>query len=80
MTLRSDRVFHDFQYHPATNSTRPLHEQIRAACFDLAEFILHAVPEGREQGIALTKVEEVMFWANAGVARAVYDTEEALNG
>lgn len=27
------------------------------------------VPEGREQSLALTKIEEALFWANAGIAR-----------
>ena len=31
--------------------------------------ILDRVPEGREQAIALTKIEEALFWANAGIAR-----------
>ncbi len=27
------------------------------------------VPDGREKYLAFTKLEEVMFWANAGLAR-----------
>jgi hypothetical protein len=27
------------------------------------------VPEGREKALALTNLEQVMFWANAAIAR-----------
>lgn len=42
---------------------------IRDAAYELAHDILHVVPDSRERSIALTKVEEAMFWANAGIAR-----------
>jgi hypothetical protein len=42
---------------------------IRAEAQHLAVLIADMVPEGREQSLALTKLEEVMFWANAGIAR-----------
>ena len=28
-----------------------------------------SVPDGREQSLALTKLEEALMWANAGIAR-----------
>lgn len=64
-----------FDFHPATTAEkRGEHGSVRAACKELAEFIVDRVPAGREQAVALTKVEEAMFWANAGIARA---SEEA---
>lgn len=42
---------------------------MRAACLDLAVKIVETVPYSREQSNALTRLEEVMFWANAGIAR-----------
>lgn len=42
---------------------------IRGKCFELAELIEQVVPEGREKSLALTKTEEAMFWANAGISR-----------
>ena len=31
---------------------------------------LHKVPQGRERALALTKLEETIMWANAGIARS----------
>lgn len=59
-----------FNFHPAnTEEKRNEHTSIRVACLDLAERLNLKVPEGREKALAITKLEEVMFWANAGIAR-----------
>lgn len=59
-----------FNFHPASDlDTQEKHENIRGYCKDLAYFIKNTVPAGREQSLALTKLEEVMMWANAGIAR-----------
>ena len=36
---------------------------------ELAYLIDEHVPISREQSLALTKLEEAIFWANAGIAR-----------
>jgi hypothetical protein len=46
-------------------------EEMRGRCRELAEHIARTVPAGREQSLALTKLEEVMFIANAGIVRPV---------
>lgn len=59
-----------FSYHaPKDEETKVLHEEIRTGCLELAVFIKKWVPAGREQALAITKLEEVMMWANAGIAR-----------
>jgi hypothetical protein len=35
----------------------------------LADALNESLPEGREKAVVMTKLEEVMFWANAAVAR-----------
>ena len=45
--------------------------EIRRLCQNLGADILGLVPESREQSLAMTKLEEAMFWANAGIARNV---------
>lgn len=44
-------------------------EQVRKMCRSLSGALVQIVPESRELSVALTKLEEVMFWANAGIAR-----------
>lgn len=44
-------------------------EAVRDAARDLAVRICQVAPAGRERSLALTRVEEAMFWANAGIAR-----------
>lgn len=59
-----------FAYHPAaTQERRDDHESVRDACRDLARHLNELLPEGREKALAITHLETVMFWANAGIAR-----------
>ena len=60
-----------FRYHPPKDdATREAHERVRGLCLNLAEEIDGLVPGGREKALAITKIEEAMMWANAGIARA----------
>jgi hypothetical protein len=45
------------------------HEVVRQGCYLLAEQLIEVVPDGRELALALTNLEQVMMWSNAGVAR-----------
>lgn len=59
-----------FNYHPPKDDqTKRAHETVRRMCLNLADDIDTLVPEGREKSLAITKLEEVMMWANAGIAR-----------
>jgi hypothetical protein len=59
-----------FAYHPATtDEKRYAHEDIRRACKVLAHQIDRDVPPGREKALAITHLEDAMFWANAAIAR-----------
>lgn len=58
-----------FAYHSPDAAKVILHEEARAAAYELAKFIDIYVPDGREKALAMTKVEEAMMWANAGIAR-----------
>jgi hypothetical protein len=60
-----------FDYHPPRDGVDAArHSRVRITLFDAARLVAEEVPEGRERAMALTKIEEAMFWANAGIARA----------
>jgi hypothetical protein len=67
--VKTDRIDRDFTAHSLSPEKITYTNSMRESCAGLAMFIMDHVPEGREQSIALTKLEEVMFWANAGIAR-----------
>jgi hypothetical protein len=59
-----------FKFHPAiAPQTKQNHADVREACLDLAYLLNKLVPEGREKSLSITHLEEVMMWANAGIAR-----------
>lgn len=63
-------IEHRFAFHAAPDDEkRDAHTSVRQACRRLADFLNETLPDGREKSVAITKVEEVMFWGNAGLAR-----------
>ena len=58
-----------FTYHPPTGTQPDRYVAIRATALDLAHKILNFTPEGREQSLAITKLEEAVMWANSAIAR-----------
>ncbi|WP_301119605.1 Acb2/Tad1 domain-containing protein [Mycolicibacterium fortuitum] len=65
-------IDHRFDFHPATTEEkRAEHGSVRSACKELAHKLDRDLPPGREKALAVTKLEETMFWANAAIARAV---------
>jgi len=58
-----------FTHHKPAEGQSEKYGAIRAKARELAELIIEATPESREQSTAVTKVEEACMWANAAVAR-----------
>lgn len=68
--LSQPELISRFNYHPPRDQDDVAqHTRIRDACLALAEVINHECPDGREKALAITNTEQVMFWANAAVAR-----------
>lgn len=59
-----------FSYHPPkTEDVKNAHEWVRNTLLRVAgDFDIELSP-GREKSLAITHLEEAMFWANASIAR-----------
>jgi len=73
MHITDDELARRFNYHPPkTDETRGRHERVRDVCRAAAEELVQLTgPPTREQSLAITALEESMFWANAAIAREI---------
>lgn len=62
-------IVHRFTYHPPKGDQVARYSQVRQEGLRLAMFLLEHTPESREQSLALTNLEQAIFWANAAIAR-----------
>jgi hypothetical protein len=67
--LRNDILENNFSYHAPTEGQPERYGELRETAKYLAYLILNLTPASREQSLAITKLEESVFWANAGIAR-----------
>lgn len=67
-----------FTYHAPKPGQPEIYTMLREQAKDLAYNILANCPESRERSLAITKLEEVVMWANASIARDA-DYIEAQN-
>lgn len=58
-----------FTYHKVVGSAVDDMQVIRTTARGLALLFHETVPPGREANTALSKLEEAVMWANAGIAR-----------
>lgn len=64
-----DDLIHRFTYHAPKGDQPAKYEELRSGARLLAVTIKDLCPGSREQALAITKLEEVVFWANASIAR-----------
>lgn len=67
--MNAEELVNRFTHHPPDADDVVMHENIRATARRFAEDLNMWLPEGREKSLAITHLEEVVFWANAAVAR-----------
>lgn len=58
-----------FTYHAPKDDQPDRYVMLRDAAKDLAYKIVHNTPTSREQSLAITHLEEAIFYANAAIAR-----------
>lgn len=76
MPMSEERI-NRFKYHPAkSDQVKTLHQQVRDISALFASVIVELTPAGREQSLALTKIEEAMMWATASIARDPANAEQ----
>jgi hypothetical protein len=71
MHITRQQLEHRFQFHPAdTEEKKVAHETVREVLLEAADQLVDVTgAPTREQSLAITKLEEAMFWANAAIAR-----------
>ena len=67
--MDADELRLRFTYHEPTADQPARYIAVRREAMILAELINEAVQDSREKSLAITHLEEVVFWANAGIAR-----------
>lgn len=58
-----------FTYHKPFGDQPLKYEDIRRKALQFADMLVVCCPDSRELSLAITKLEEAVFWANAAIAR-----------
>lgn len=58
-----------FTFHPVKAGQGDTYASVRATAKVFAEYIDSVCPDSRELSLAVTHIEEAVFWANAAIAR-----------
>jgi len=64
-----EQIENNFMYHAPKEGQPEIYQKIRDKAKEFAYLINELVPDSREKSLAMTKLEEVVMWANAGIAR-----------
>lgn len=58
-----------FTYHKPKDGQPEKYKFLRGQAKELADNINQECPDSREKSVALARLDEVVFWANAAIAR-----------
>ena len=67
--MNNPKIDTAFTYHAPKDGQPAKYQVIREKAKELAYLIDDLVPDSREKSLALTKLEESVMWANAGIAQ-----------
>lgn len=67
--LDGDDLINRFTYHPPKPGQPETYERIRNLGYTYAKALTQLCPPSRELSLAVTRIEEAVFWANAAIAR-----------
>ena len=65
----NDLIERNFKYHSPKNNQPDRYQELRDKAKEFAYLIDQLCPNSREKSLAMTKLEESCFWANASIAR-----------
>ena len=66
---KKDQIENAFTYQPPKGDQPERYIKIRDAAKNFAFLIDECVPDSREKSVAMTNLEQVVMWANAGISR-----------
>lgn len=70
--MQQSDLLNRFTFHPVTDSAQgDVYGLVRAKALELATFLDAVAPDGREKSLAITHIEEAVFWTNAAIARNI---------
>jgi hypothetical protein len=67
--MQRDDLDRRFNYHRPDEDKAARHQKLRDAARVFADALDENCDEGRELSLAMTNLEQAMFWGNAAVAR-----------
>ncbi|WP_268623413.1 DUF7681 family protein [Paenibacillus alvei] len=62
-------IENNFKYHAPKEGQPAYYDAIREKAKELASMIEELCPNSREKSLAMTNLEQAVFWANAAVVR-----------
>ena len=63
------QIENNFSYHTPKTEQPEIYQEIREKAKELAYLIDELAPNSREKSLAMTNLEQSVFWANAAIAR-----------
>jgi hypothetical protein len=67
--MDGDDLRNRFTYHPPQDGQAVVYETVRSHALLLALHLNDNCPDSREKSLAITHLEDCVFWANASIAR-----------